>query len=254
MAQIKDAREAVDALREEHEQRRQSEMLELQRQRQIQMAAKLDIMRHKKHEMLEQQRLLVMQKMEEQRREMELRRQMQIQQQQQGSMVGVNVYSTPTGHVYGNVPVQQHYGPQQQTPQQQYDAYNLQQIAANLPQMQHQQQNQYVPGSLAGSQPLQFQQNPIPDQTQYVVNQQPHQAYHPAQPVQYYGQQPSNPASVSAQPQQQYGSMVYHQQQAHIPVGQPFQSSNASYNSMAANVPSGSIPSVQGRIFSLKIL
>ncbi len=49
LSHIGEARQAVDALREEHERRRLEELAEAQRQRQIQMQAKLDVMRHKKH-------------------------------------------------------------------------------------------------------------------------------------------------------------------------------------------------------------
>lgn len=49
LAQLRDAREALDALREEHREKRRREMEELERQRQIQMAQKLEIMRQKKH-------------------------------------------------------------------------------------------------------------------------------------------------------------------------------------------------------------
>ncbi len=45
---MKDAREALDALREEHREKRRRELEELERQRQIQMAAKLEVMRQKK--------------------------------------------------------------------------------------------------------------------------------------------------------------------------------------------------------------
>lgn len=49
LAQLKDAREALDALREDHLEKRRREREELERQRQIQMAQKLEIMRQKKH-------------------------------------------------------------------------------------------------------------------------------------------------------------------------------------------------------------
>ena len=49
LAQLRDAREALDALREDHREKRRRELEELERQRQIQMAHKLDIMRQKKH-------------------------------------------------------------------------------------------------------------------------------------------------------------------------------------------------------------
>ena len=46
--QLKDAREALNALRSEHQERKQQEALERERQRQIQLAQKLDFMRQKK--------------------------------------------------------------------------------------------------------------------------------------------------------------------------------------------------------------
>jgi growth factor-regulated tyrosine kinase substrate len=46
--QLKDAREALNALRTEHHERKQREALERDRQRQMQLAQKLDFMRQKK--------------------------------------------------------------------------------------------------------------------------------------------------------------------------------------------------------------
>ena len=48
MAQLKDAREALDALRADHEEKRRREAEEQERLRQIQMAQKLEVMRQKK--------------------------------------------------------------------------------------------------------------------------------------------------------------------------------------------------------------
>lgn len=73
LAQLRDAREALDALREDHREKRRRELEELERQRQIQMAHKLDIMRQKKHEYLEMQRQLALQRLQEQEREMQIR-------------------------------------------------------------------------------------------------------------------------------------------------------------------------------------
>ena len=53
---MKDARAALDALREEERERRRREAEEAERQRQIVMAQKLDMMRKKKAEYLEYQR------------------------------------------------------------------------------------------------------------------------------------------------------------------------------------------------------
>jgi hepatocyte growth factor-regulated tyrosine kinase substrate len=48
LTQLKDAREALNALRSDHNERKQREALERDRQRQIQLAQKLDLMRQKK--------------------------------------------------------------------------------------------------------------------------------------------------------------------------------------------------------------
>ena len=53
---MKDARAALDALREEERERRRQEAEEAERQRQIQLAQKLEVMRKKKAEYLEYQR------------------------------------------------------------------------------------------------------------------------------------------------------------------------------------------------------
>jgi len=45
---LKDAREALNALRTDHYERKQHEALEREKQRQIQLAQKLDFMREKK--------------------------------------------------------------------------------------------------------------------------------------------------------------------------------------------------------------
>merc|ERR1719499_2620694 len=73
LTQIKDARAALDALREEEIERKRREAEEAERQRQIQMQQKLDLMRQKKQEYLQYQRQLALQRMQEQEREMQLR-------------------------------------------------------------------------------------------------------------------------------------------------------------------------------------
>ena len=86
LAQVKDARAALEALREEERERKRREAEEAERQRQIQMREKLELMRQKKTEYLQYQRQLAMQRMQEQEREMMLRqeqsRQQYVQQQQ----------------------------------------------------------------------------------------------------------------------------------------------------------------------------
>jgi len=53
LAQVKDARAALDALREEHREKLRRQAEEAERIRQMQMAQKLEIMRKKKQEYLQ---------------------------------------------------------------------------------------------------------------------------------------------------------------------------------------------------------
>ncbi|XP_028643685.1 hepatocyte growth factor-regulated tyrosine kinase substrate isoform X2 [Grammomys surdaster] len=79
LAQIRDARGALSALREEHREKLRRAAEEAERQRQIQLAQKLEIMRQKKQEYLEVQRQLAIQRLQEQEKE----RQMRLEQQKQ---------------------------------------------------------------------------------------------------------------------------------------------------------------------------
>ncbi|XP_014476437.1 PREDICTED: hepatocyte growth factor-regulated tyrosine kinase substrate [Dinoponera quadriceps] len=80
LTQIKDARAALDALREEHKEKLRRRAEEAERQRQMLMAQKLAIMRKKKQEYLQYQRQLALQKIQEQEREMQMRQEQQKQQ------------------------------------------------------------------------------------------------------------------------------------------------------------------------------
>ncbi|XP_022916819.1 hepatocyte growth factor-regulated tyrosine kinase substrate [Onthophagus taurus] len=80
LTQVKDARAALDALREEHREKLRRQAEEAERQRQLQMAHKLDIMRKKKQEYLQYQRQLALQRIQEQEREMQMRQEQQKQQ------------------------------------------------------------------------------------------------------------------------------------------------------------------------------
>ncbi|XP_078690511.1 hepatocyte growth factor-regulated tyrosine kinase substrate-like isoform X4 [Branchiostoma floridae x Branchiostoma belcheri] len=82
LTQIQDARQALDALRVDYQERLRREAEERERQRQIQMAQKLELMRQKKQEYLEYQRQIALQRMQEQEREMQLRLEQQKQEQQ----------------------------------------------------------------------------------------------------------------------------------------------------------------------------
>ncbi|XP_051996038.1 hepatocyte growth factor-regulated tyrosine kinase substrate-like isoform X1 [Xyrauchen texanus] len=77
LAQVRDARGALNALRDEHREKLRRAAEEAERQRQIQLAQKLGIMRQKKQEYLEMQRQLAIQRLQEQEKE----RQMRLEQQ-----------------------------------------------------------------------------------------------------------------------------------------------------------------------------
>lgn len=73
ISQIRDARAALDALREEHREQMRRAAEEAERIRQQQMASKLEIMRKKKQEYLQYQREIALQRMHEQEREFIMR-------------------------------------------------------------------------------------------------------------------------------------------------------------------------------------
>ncbi|XP_038598843.1 hepatocyte growth factor-regulated tyrosine kinase substrate isoform X2 [Tachyglossus aculeatus] len=79
LAQVRDARGALNALREEHREKLRRAAEEAERQRQIQLAQKLEIMRQKKQEYLEMQRQMAIQRLQEQEKE----RQIRLEQQKQ---------------------------------------------------------------------------------------------------------------------------------------------------------------------------
>lgn len=91
LAQVKDARAALDALREEYREKLRRQAEEAERIRQMQMAHKLEIMRKKKQEYLQYQRQLALQKIQEQEREMQMRQEQQKQQYLMGSSIPYNM-------------------------------------------------------------------------------------------------------------------------------------------------------------------
>ncbi|XP_046390760.1 hepatocyte growth factor-regulated tyrosine kinase substrate isoform X2 [Ischnura elegans] len=94
LAQVKDARAALDALRDEHREKLRRQAEEAERLRQLQMAQKLEIMRKKKQEYLQYQRQVALQRMQEQEREMQLRQ----EQHKQQYMVGQIPYGVAPQH------------------------------------------------------------------------------------------------------------------------------------------------------------
>ncbi|XP_034936186.1 hepatocyte growth factor-regulated tyrosine kinase substrate [Chelonus insularis] len=109
LSQVKDARAALDALREEHREKLRREAEEAERQKQMQMAMKLDIMRKKKQEYLNYQRQLALQKIQERERELQMRQEQQKQQyimggyQQVPSFMGPS-QGSPIRHVHYQPP------------------------------------------------------------------------------------------------------------------------------------------------------
>lgn len=73
LTEIKDARAALDALREEHQERKRREAQEADSIRQRQMAHKLELMRKKKQEYLDYQKQVALARIQEQERLMQLR-------------------------------------------------------------------------------------------------------------------------------------------------------------------------------------
>lgn len=122
LAQIKDARAALDALREEHCEKLRRQAEEAERQRQLQMAQKLEIMRKKKQEYLQYQRQLALQRIQEQEREMQMRQEQQKQQYLMGrpdySYMGSPVHgANQYGQMHGMNPMYFPYNPAVGVPQ-----------------------------------------------------------------------------------------------------------------------------------------
>ncbi|XP_018399484.1 PREDICTED: LOW QUALITY PROTEIN: hepatocyte growth factor-regulated tyrosine kinase substrate-like [Cyphomyrmex costatus] len=96
LTQMKDARAALDALREEHKEKLRRRAEEAERQRQMLMAQKLAIMRKKKQEYLQYQRQLALRKIQEQEREMQMRQEQQKQQYIMGNYQGIPDFMGPS--------------------------------------------------------------------------------------------------------------------------------------------------------------
>ncbi|KAJ8977751.1 hypothetical protein NQ317_001115 [Molorchus minor] len=183
LTQVKDARAALDALREEYEEKLKREAEEAERQRQLQMAHKLDIMRKKKQEYLQYQRQLALQRIQEQEREMQMRQEQQKQQYlmpQYGGYMGSPVHgqqfpqnAAPSMSGYQTYQYANMMPPQGLPPQQ------MMQGPLQPPQMQH---NPSQIGPPPGFPPM--QQSTTSNHSQGVPHQ-PQLAHHghPSQPM-----------------------------------------------------------------------
>ena len=70
---MRDARDALNALRNEHSERLRQIAEEAERQRQMQMAIKLNAMREKKHAYLQYQQEIALRRVQDEERQMQLR-------------------------------------------------------------------------------------------------------------------------------------------------------------------------------------
>uniref|UniRef100_A0A1I7UEG3 Hepatocyte growth factor-regulated tyrosine kinase substrate n=1 Tax=Caenorhabditis tropicalis TaxID=1561998 RepID=A0A1I7UEG3_9PELO len=156
LANIGEARQAINEMREEHERKRQERLAEEQRLRQAQMQQTLEMMRMKKHAMLMEQREQALQRFQQQQQEMAMRRHQQQayynpqmgygappgqpqQQQQQQQYYGYQ-QGQQSSNQYQSVPQQQAHQPTQQPYYQQYQGGQTAPQNTNQVPMQHAQQ------------------------------------------------------------------------------------------------------------------
>lgn len=119
LSQISDARAALDALREEHQEKIRQEAAEAERKRQSQLALKLEMMRQKKSQMMQFQREMALQRIQQQ--------EMMLRQPQ-----GYQAPPTTSSSLSQQVPLPQTQQPGPPT--------SLQQQLPQPPPIQHQQQ------------------------------------------------------------------------------------------------------------------
>lgn len=212
LANIGEARQAIDEMREEHERKRQERMAEEQRLRQAQMQQTLEMMRMKKHAMLMEQREQALQRFQQQQQEMAMRRHQQ------------QAYYNPQQMGYGAPPPS---GPQQ-PPQQSYYGYQqgpqsqapppssqYQQSHAST-QQQQQQYYQHYQANQTVTQPVQQAQQQYQQQYQgYYQQQQPYQQQAGYQNPQQHQNYQNGTTNENGQYQQQQSSEVKQEHQKH---------------------------------------
>ena len=174
LTQVKDARAALDALREEERERKRREAEEAERIRQIQMREKLEVMRKKKQEYLQYQRQIALQRMQEQEMEMKLRQE-QVKQQyamnvQQNLTFPPNMYGQPMAPQPGIYQGMQHPQNQGMLPTQQHTAPYIPQYNPAMAGPQGQHPMQYQPGQQI---PVQQPQSTIASQPTQMPPGQP---------------------------------------------------------------------------------
>lgn len=204
LSQAKDARAALDSLRDEYNEKLRREAEEAEMLRQQQMAFKLDIMRKKKQEYLHYQRQIALQRVQE--GEMKMR----LEQQKYGVWPNTSI---PNNHqqITAQQPTSQPMQYPVYPPQQQIQNYNQQPINYADPQIYNQQHQIVTPN------PQQFsQQNGIHPSN--ILPQNPHIST---------VQQVITPNQLPNQLPNQQLTMPIHQQ---VPSSDPNQVNYQSYN------------------------
>ena len=209
--QIRDARAALDALRDEHREQLKRAAAEAERLRQQQMAQKLDIMRKQKQQYLQYQRELAIQRMQEHERELMMRTELlkfgtnpasivQSQQLPQQPPMQWNSAASTMGQ-YHQLPGTYYQHPENHSVNYQptsnpHGMVATQPQPAPPPQMMPQPPTQYPPTSTGGP-------NSMIPQQQYYLPQPQHQpaAYMPPQPA----QQPQSVVPNNGYPPASYG-------------------------------------------------
>merc|ERR1712066_77035 len=243
LTQVKDARAALDALREEERERRRREAEEAERQRQIQMQQKLDLMRQKKQEYLQYQRQLALQRMQEQEREMQLRQEQAKQLYVQKPVARTATGMAPRMGMMQPPPPQQHQiypgynmPPQQQIPPHQQQPYGYDPSMTVPPSYQQQQpmmpppveqSTSSAPPAMAttGATPYNMHQmtSALPPLGQTAGVPPTPASAHPIQAASYAPQPPPpmTPNPHHMLPQQQQHQHVPQEQQPMVPQQQP---------------------------------
>lgn len=201
LAQLRDAREALDALREDHREKRRREQEEQERLRQIQMSQKLEIMRQKKHEYLEMQRQLAFQRLHEQEREYQIRLEQQKHLTQIRQMQAYGYGQSPyTAQNFNSPGSSLENSPVHQMHQQGYVGVGMMPGQGGPPNMGAPQS---MPGGGGGPNQMYLQQAPGQQQQQPIPNpaayNQPGSGHYP-NPVAPPPQQSMPPSTAYQQP------------------------------------------------------
>lgn len=194
LSQAKDARAALDSLREEYNEKLRREAEEAEMIKQQQMAFKLDIMRKKKQEYLQYQRQIALQRVQDQEREMKMR----LEQQKYGAWPQPQFNQSPQVAQPFNQPFNQPVYPPNYSQAMNYGDQILPQQYqnGNLPPQQLNQQLNHP--------------NNIPNNIHSTMQQPPQTA--PINPPNQHVTMPTSDPSLNYQQQTQYQQDVYNMQ------------------------------------------